>query len=768
MIILSLGLATALSGCTGNAAQQGGREVLVYDCLDGFAGAIIEDRDFEDKYRALMHYDRIFRDPWGFESPRLVKAGFEVDRTKMHQNMRRAVYLGARRGSPCSISIPVRVAEKGRARFRCALGGLQAGSRGAAGLEITLEQEGRTVRLFPTDGGDSSIPEKGWRDITADVVFRGSGEKHLRIRYASGAPEIAHLFVATPRFYMREDGAPGEPNVIFISVDSLRADVVNDPEKKFHLTPNMDAIAADGWRFTGHFVVSNWTRPGTVAMLASAYGSGTGINIFYPPVSAEEKEYFYRRSGRRPISSLLKMRGYETASIGNNAFIIDYTGIGVDLDFDYLSEYQRQWEDTIDITEEVIGWLNANRGRKFFLFINLNAPHTAYIPPEKYRREVNARLGGLQHVFRFYCGEVLFTDDYIGRVAGELKRLGLYDNTIIVLTGDHGEVFNPVHEMSPYTDKRARYSHGQTQYDEELRAPLIIKPPAGFGGEGRVLRTQVRNIDIVPTLFEIMGLAASPHFQGKSLVPVVEGREKTDRMVYSEGRMMYSVRGGGFKYIEKFYGFGTKPFYWGGDAVEEYRELFDLRRDPEEVNNIIAARPDIAASMRDSLVRERFKQPENTLHANGAPVRGEIYLREGFFYDVKAGAPGSQAVRVNRRRYRFSLRPGGELVYQTIPADARVMLSIQGGGYLLSGRYLLPIMRHAGEGVFEIDPSLEAARQRPSDEILALAGTGACYWTDRSVTGLSGVKGEAYLGRDINQLLQRWGYIQGKEKKGKL
>ena len=77
--------------------------------------------------------------------------------------------------------------------------------------------------------------------------------------------------------------------------------------------------------------------------------------------------------------------------------------------------------------------------------------------------------------------EVAYTDDYIGRLISALKNLGLYENTIIVLTADHGEIFSKSHEMSPYTDVKAIFSHGQTQLDEELRVPLIVKPAFGAG-----------------------------------------------------------------------------------------------------------------------------------------------------------------------------------------------------------------------------------------------------------------------------------------------
>ena len=176
-------------------------------------------------------------------------------------------------------------------------------------------------------------------------------------------------------------------------------------------------------------------------MLSSVYASDSGINLFYPPVSDDEKNFFYNQSGIFPITTIAKTHGYMTRSIGNNAFILDYTGIGVDMDFDDASEYETQVEDTVDITEETVSWLEKNCGRKFFLFINYNAPHNAYIPPDRYVAQLHKKFPGTHPWFRQYMGEVAYTDDYFGKVISALKKLDLYDNTIIVILSDHGEVF---------------------------------------------------------------------------------------------------------------------------------------------------------------------------------------------------------------------------------------------------------------------------------------------------------------------------------------
>ncbi len=750
-----------LSGCSAWGWVRS--EEIAADLIDGFDVAMVEDEGFAAKYTDLLRYEKIYRNPYGVDSPRLVKVGFEIDAGKMFQSVRRSLYLGATRRSPCSILIPLTAGSRG-ATMVFSLGGL--GVRNArCELSISTLRSGRRDRIFRS--GVNDIPERGWKDFTVDLDDISLDDVSIEIRLSSSSEKAAHVFLANPRIFARKPISSRPPNVVFISIDSLRADAVDAIEKRYGLTPSIDALARDGIAFGNHFVVSNWTRPSTICMLSGTLASSTGVNIFYPPVSDGEKEYFYRKSGTRPITSVLKKCGYITRSIGNNAFIIDYTGIGVDLDFDELSEYQTPVEDTVDITGEAVEWIEKNASRRFFLFMNYNAPHNAYIPPERYLAPLRKRFPALHPWFRAYLGEVAYTDEYLGRVIAALKRLGLYDNTIIVVTADHGEIFSPDREMSPYTDVKALYSHGQTQYDEELRVPLIIKPHGDLAYRNMKIKNQVRNMDIAPTVLDFMGIGAHGGLQGKTMRPILERAEAGERPVYSEGRMMYSVRARGYKYAERFYGFGVRPLHWGGDVVKEYAELYDLKSDPGERRNIVAERPDEARRMREVLARERFRQPDNYIAAGGSPASGRLRVVDGFFYDLERVSPGrgrSAYHRLSRKEVSFTLAPGERIRFQTVPAGAVCTVSAPGAVTLLAGRYLLPLFPRAA-GSFRLDPSSGAAAFEPIPEVAALAGGALYYWHDPLGRGLRGVTSEKYLSRDVNRLLERWGYIQGKEKR---
>lgn len=764
-VLACLLLAGAMSlSCSRGESRDAMHEMLAYDLISHFREASIEDSDFSDKYRDLLPYPKMYRDPFAYDSPRIIKIGFEIDREKMFQNLRRSVYFGARQGSPCKISLPVKI-EGMKSFISFSLAGLYLNAGISRGFEMSVITGSERYIVFSTVKNNYSIPEQRWSEFIFSLPDDCGKDFRLEINFWSNSRNPEHVFLANPRIFQKRDGGESVPNVVFVSVDALRADAVNSITDRYRLTPNMDSIAGEGVNCLNHFTVSNWTRPSTISMLASAYASGTGVNIFYPPVSNGEKEFFYHRSGVRPITSILKEMGYITRSIGNNAFIIDYTGIGVDLDFDELSEYETQWEDTMDITAETVSWLEQNRNRRFFLFINYNAPHNGYIPPEKYLSPLRERLKGIHPWFRAYLGEVAYTDDYLGRVIDALKRLSLYHNTIIVVTSDHGEIFSASHEMSPYTDVKSVFTHGQTQLDEELRVPLIIKPQKSSGLRNVKINNQVRSIDIAPTLLDLMNIKIPAQYQGKSILPIVEGKEKEERILYSEGRLMYSVRAGGYKYAERFYGFGVRPFHWGGDTVKEFSELYDLATDPGEEKNIINTNNDKKKQMQDLMKKMRFKQPRNFLMARGLEARGTICLQDGFFYDIYSDGKSSRIEKISRKKYKFILAPDESLVFETIPSNAYISLSSNNGMPLLYGRYMLPLTERLTNGVYKINSEEKSANGKPIDEIVALVPRGIFYWNETGNTGVLAVKDEKYLSKDINQLLQRWGYIQGKEKK---
>lgn len=693
--------------------------------------------DYNQQFLHALYSNEIFIDPW-VQKPYIVKVAHEVDKEKMFSKKTKALVLAAAKENPARVTFPLKVAE-GILEFDVA-------SIGKGRLSVFLLSDEETIQI-----GEYSPSALPFRKIH-HILDERTSDAQLVFEFRSDSPKPAFCFIANAHLHQKNNTRE-KPNVVFISVDSLRADAVRSIIPRFNLTPSIDALALEGVAFTRHFVVSNWTRPSTMSMLASVYGSSTGVNLYYFQVSNQEQQYFYTHSGAVPLPVLLKQHGYITRSIGNNAFILHHSGIGVDLGFDDLSEYQRQWEDTIDIAHEAMQWIADNSSKPFFLFINFNAPHNAYIPPEQYLAPLRKTIHGVHPWFRRYLGEVAYTDDYIGRIVATLKKHGIYDNTIIVVTSDHGEVFNEAHSHSPYTGRKAIFSHGQTLYDEELHIPLIIKLPKNFMQKPLSIPYQSSIIDIAPTLCDLLGIDTPARYQGKSLMPFITGHEKKDRPLYSEGRLMYAVRYNNYKYIEKFHGFGVKPHHWGGQYVEEFRELYNVYNDPDELHNIVEVEKDTALKMQKKLYGLRFRQPEHVLYAN-KDVSGTIAVKEGFFYTAES--EGSYT-KLNRQAYRFNLKKGQRFSFSTIPGHTSYYITSDNAVVLLGYSGIKLPKR---DNVFIFDSANPLSQITPDMRAIGMFPHALIVWSNQEMGGIQKVTEHAPLSDEMHNLLTQWGYIQ--------
>ncbi|MEW6528013.1 MAG: sulfatase [Spirochaetota bacterium] len=692
--------------------------------------------DYDVALLKNLYSKNVYVDPW-LQKPYIVKVTHDIDKVKKWSKATRSLVIAATEQNPGKVLFPLH--HSGKLFFDCAVMG-----KG----RLTVQLLSPTQKMVLGEYALSSIP---FTHIQCSIPHLFAGAK-LVMEFQSYTNNPAYCFIANA-FVKHKDNDFKKPNVVFISVDALRADAVHCIVPKYNITPNMDALARDGAAFTRHFVVANWTRPSTIAMLSSVYGWATGVNIYYFQVSQQEKKYFYTQSGVVPLPVLFGKHGYVTRSIGNNAFILDHSGIGVDLGFDDMSEYERQWEDTMDIANEVIQWVTTNKDKPFFLFVNFNAPHNAYIPPPQYLELLRKSIKNVHPWFRRYLGEVAYTDDYIGRVVSALKKLNLYNNTIIVVTTDHGEVFNSKHEHSPYTDKKSIFTHGQTMYDEELHVPLIIKLPKNIFKGSAIVPYQVRNIDIAPTVCELSGIPVPDSYQGKTLMSFIAGNEMQDRSLYSEGRLMYAVRIDNFKYVEKFYGFGVKPHHWGGAQVDEYYELYNLNQDPDELHNIVAVDTKKAFEMQQQLYALRFKQPENILYAK-RDVKGSISVREGFFYTVESSG---QVKKISRQQYAFTLKKGESIIFSTIPARTACYIQTDGRAVLwgYSGTALPET-----SGMYVFDTTQPLLQKMPDDAALRLFPDELIVWSKPQKGGIQKVSENVAISDEMNTLLKQWGYIQ--------
>jgi arylsulfatase A-like enzyme/Flp pilus assembly protein TadD len=375
---------------------------------------------------------------------------------------------------------------------------------------------------------------------------------------------------------------PSRPNVLLVTVDTLRADRLGAYGYEAAATPNLDRMAREGVRFADAISHVPLTLPSHASILTGLLPAWHGIR--------DNGGYFLDAS-TETVAEVAKREGYATAAFVS-AFVLD-SKWGLDRGFDSyfdqfdLSRYervslgsvQRSASGTID---ELLAWLGEPGGGPFFAWLHLYDPHTPYEAPEPF---------GSRFSERPYDGEVAYVDAELGRVFRFLEERGLDDATVVVLTSDHGEGLGEHGELT----------HGNFVYETTLRVPLLMKFPGGRH-EGLVVEEPVGLADLGPTLAEILGAEPPKDVQGRSLLPLLHGERAPRTGILAESlypRLHYgwsevvALRRGRLKYI---------------DTPEP--ELYDLDSDPNETRNVASERAGTVREMRDALRALEASAPE--------------------------------------------------------------------------------------------------------------------------------------------------------------
>jgi arylsulfatase A-like enzyme len=416
-------------------------------------------------------------------------------------------------------------------------------------------------------------------------------------------------------------------NVLFIVVDALRPDVIAafhddaEDQKKLSaqsppldallpkipgLTPNLDALAARGVRFTHAWSAGSWTRPGTLAMLSGMRSTEIGLDPL-PWVLPEPQSAAYYRSDPPMLPLLLRRDGVVTRAFVNNYFMVGYAPVGVDMGFERIDDHRYRTKDTGEITKDTVAWLKRNKDTRFFAFCNYNSPHEPLEPPQRFLDKVpDPPAGPRDPMVRMYMAEAGKDDEAIGVLMHTLDELGLREKTLVIVTADHGETLSENHGGRSNLDHMGiRFHHAVTNFEETTRIPILMSLPRVLP-ENKEVKARVRNIDIAPTILDIVGREKSPKVSGMSLMPLVRGQTEADeRVVLSEGRATRGLLVGHWRTI--FREGPAQTTCWGpkNDPTEKCvtvaEELFDLETDPGERHNVAKQHPDVMDEMRARL-----------------------------------------------------------------------------------------------------------------------------------------------------------------------
>jgi len=399
-------------------------------------------------------------------------------------------------------------------------------------------------------------------------------------------------------------------NVILFTIDTLRKDVFGcyNPDSK--LTPFLDSIQDKCIRFTNMQAIGPYTQSSFPGILTSSYYFDWGRQKKCPPQ-------------RTLISEVLKKAGITTAGIHSNPYISDFFGWNRGWDYFYDSMEEEVTEEVPyvkgnEINKKVDEWLSSHiKGKdynRFFLWLHYMDVHEPYVPERKYvdlvdpsikltskemfdlfknvvlKRDVSDR-GKVELLKKLYFAHVREVDEYAKELFSILEKHNVLKDSVIIITSDHGEEFG----------EHGGLSHDGKFYSELINVPFLIYDPARNKGE--VCDKLVSNIDIPPTIVYLFGLPPVKDFKGCSLFPLDdypekgcfgEAIDKRSAHEKEENKPTYYFYDGQFKIIYR-------------EGIDTW-EMYDLKKDPKEQNNIVDISPQ--AERMKNILRPRVRRWE--------------------------------------------------------------------------------------------------------------------------------------------------------------
>jgi len=342
-------------------------------------------------------------------------------------------------------------------------------------------------------------------------------------------------------------------------------------------SPNLDKLAQEGVYFTTVVSQAPWTTPAHFSIFTSKYPS---VHLGNQPIQIPNR---YWNDTLPTMASILRDNGHVTAAFTGRGSIS--AKFGLYKGFDFYNETKSNDSDIEKVFKKSMVWLDSNKDRNFFLFIHTYEPHAPYCDEFFVKAEKIDEAEIVKYRTAKYDGDIRHTDLFVGKLIKKIDKLGLLDDTIIVITSDHGEDLGGRNPQ----EAKIQYGHGHNLYDELLLVPLIFYNPQIFP-RGMGIQHQVRSIDILPTILEYLGYTEEFDFQGKSLKGMIAGYDQLGRPAYSEaptyGTERESIRFNGYKYIHRItYGQLSSPCSWGM-PITPLHELYDLNLDPNEKINL--------------------------------------------------------------------------------------------------------------------------------------------------------------------------------------
>jgi arylsulfatase A-like enzyme len=439
-----------------------------------------------------------------------------------------------------------------RLRLRARLPAGPAHLRGAVGPWVSAMQAGESGELkftVRTEGGEvgrvtvdvpADLEQADWSELLGEVRGRPGDEVTLELGLEGELPGLfGGLVLSAP------PEEPRPPNLLLVSIDTLRADHVGAYGGRTAATPTLDRLAAEGAFFRAATAQASWTLPSHATLFTSQFPAVHGATLINRRISHDRSA---------SLTEILAERGYATYAFTAGGFL--EPPFGFDRGFDAYADLDPLRSRTSQVFEAIYDHLGPEAGLQrieryglagiercleqhaqepFFLFVHTYAVHDYDPPPGelpcraagctseavRYGRfgETNLITGAADedHLVHLYDAALSAVDLELGRLLARLDELGLRESTLVVVTSDHGEELN----------ERGNFGHGATLYEELLHVPLLMRVP---GRAPEVVERPVMLVDVAPTCLALLGLPRDPRMQGGDLF----GTPLPDRSVWSE------------------------------------------------------------------------------------------------------------------------------------------------------------------------------------------------------------------------------------------
>lgn len=512
--------------------------------------------------------------------------------------------------TPTTLTYYLQVPQGAKLGFGVGVSGDKA--KDAHARVVVTPEGGKPKTLF-----NAAVTER-WSDQV--LPLEDLAGKIVRVDFiAEGSLDMGRVAWSTPALLVPPSKlakpAKQAKNVIVVLIDTMRARSLKPYNSKTRVkTPVLDKIAQEGVLFEATQAPENWTKPSTASLL-------TGL---FPATHGAKTDAAVVPKAATLLSEALKEAGFATGSFIANGYVSDK--FGFKQGWDYYTNYIREKKSTEaeNVFKDAGDWIEKHKDERFFAYVHTIDPHVPYDPPDEflglyknkdYSGQVSPRKtadllaeakknppkitfsdADKQYLRDLYDGEVSYHDHYFGLFIERLQKLGLYDDTVLVVTADHGEEF----------DEHGSWGHGHSVYQELLWIPYIVRFP-GVVPAGKRMAEAVSTMTVFPTVLEAAGIPPPDVLEDQSVlswmrggsapaVPVAFSDFLDDRRVIRAGRWKLILRG-------------------------TNETMFDLARDPIEQTELDRSKHPIPARYT-TIVLGQFLGAHDRRHWLG-PGRGQ-------------------------------------------------------------------------------------------------------------------------------------------------